>query len=251
MDHNNRLPLYVQLKLWVIDQIESGLFTSGNKIPTEHSLSKMHNISRPTVRQALAELVKEGYLMKKRGLGTFVSTPLFTGDATVFRTFAEEMEIFGLSHRAKLISKKVYHASQELSKTLCINQGEEVFEVVRLRFANGNPLAIRTSIIPAKLHPGLLKENLEELYSLLAQKGVYPVRSKQTFQAVPAEKEQAELLKVMKGTPLMLWEGLVFAENDQPMEKVKAVYLGTHFRFEIEQSRQHSDLNSTMKGLIG
>ncbi|TCN21149.1 GntR family transcriptional regulator [Mesobacillus foraminis] len=242
MDQNSRLPLYIQLKMWIIKQIENEVFKSGGKIPTEHNLSEMHNISRPTVRQALSELVQEGYLTKRRGLGTFVSSPLFTGDATIFRTFAEEMEIFGFSHSAKLIDKKIYPASSSLAKSLCIEEGDEVFELVRLRYAIGKPLAIRTSIIPVKLYPNLLEENLEELYSLFAQKGIFPKRSKQTFQAVPANEKEAELLNVTEGTPLMLWEGIVFTTNELPMEKVKVVYLGSHFRFEIDQTRQQPNI---------
>jgi GntR family transcriptional regulator len=241
-DQNSRLPLYIQLKQWIIQQIEDGMYQDQEKIPPEHSLSEMHNVSRPTVRQALAELVQEGYLVKKRGIGTYVSKPLITGDASVFKTFAEEMEHLGFKSKAKLISKKIRAASKELADTLLLEQGEDVFEIVRLRLANDKPLVIRTSIIPCKLYTSLLEEDLENepLYSLLAQKGILPSRSKQTFQAVPATKEEASLLNISVGTPLMLWEGTVFAENHKPIEKAKIVYLGSQFRFNINQSRQHS-----------
>lgn len=237
IDKNSRLPLYVQLKDWIIEQIEKGQFKEGNKIPTEHKLSDMHDISRPTVRQALSELVQEGYLVKKRGLGTFVAIPTFTGEATIFRTFAEEMDLFGFEHDAKLITAKTYQAPAELADALAISPEEEVYEIVRLRLANGKPLAIRTSIIPVKLYPKLLDEDLKNLYSLFEQKGIYPTRSRQWFQAVPATNEEANLLQVAVGAPLMLWDGMVYSENEQPLEKVKVCYLGSHFRFEIEQSR--------------
>ncbi|PLR75370.1 hypothetical protein CU633_21310 [Bacillus sp. V3-13] len=242
IEQNSRLPLYVQLKLSIIKQIEQGLYKNGDKIPTEHDLSEKYNISRPTVRQALAELVQEGYLVKRRGLGTYVSNPVIIGNASVFRTFAEEMEIFGFNHSAKLISKKVYPSPKDLADTLSIDRGEEVFEIVRLRYANNKPLAIRTSIIPVRIYPNLLEEDLEVLYSLFAQKGIFPTRSKQTFQAVPATKAEAELLNISEGMPLMLWDGLVFTDNNQPLEKVKVVYLGSHFRFEIDQTREQSNV---------
>lgn len=241
LDNNSRLPLYIQLKLWIIEQIESGHFKNGSKIPTEHNLSQMHKISRPTVRQALSELVQEGHLVKKRGLGTYVSIPLITGEAKVFRTFAEEMDLFGFEHDAKVITATSYQSSRELADLLAINPGEEVYEVTRLRLANNKPMAIRTSIIPVSIYPNLLEKELKNLYSLFKEKGIYPARSKQYFQAVPATAEEASLLHVLPGAPLMLWDGIVYSENDLPIEKVKICYLGSQFRFEIEQSRDMLD----------
>jgi len=237
IDKHSRLPLYVQLKDWIIEQIEKGQFKEGGKIPTEHTLSDMHEISRPTVRQALSELVQEGYLVKKRGLGTYVAVPTFTGDANVFRTFAEEMDYLGFEHDAKVITAKTYQASVELAEALLISAKEEVYEIVRLRLANGKPMAIRTSIIPVKFFPNLLEEDLKNLYSLFEQKGIYPARSRKWFQAVSATNEEANLLQVAVGAPLLLWDGMVYTEENQPLEKVKVCYLGSHFRFEIEQTR--------------
>lgn len=241
-DQNSRLPLYIQLKLWILNQIKSGKFKAGEKIPSENYLSKLHGISRPTVRQALSELVHEGFLVKKRGLGTYVSIPQIIEDATVFRTFGEEMDMLGFMHSAKIVAKKQYSSSRELAEILSINPGDKVFEIIRLRLANEKPLAIRTSIIPSEIYPNLLEEDLQTLYPLFAKKGIYPFRSKQTFQAVPALKEEATLLNVPVGEPLMLWEGIVFSQNNKPIEKVKVYYLGSQFRFEISQYRQKTDV---------
>ncbi|MGG1600508.1 GntR family transcriptional regulator [Paenibacillus naphthalenovorans] len=244
---HNRLPLYIQLKEWIITQIETEKFKSGEKIPTEHRLSEMHEISRPTVRQALAELVQEGYLEKRRGLGTYVARPMFTGKASILRTFGEDMEMIGLNHSAKMISKKQYNASVPLANELNIEPDSPVFEIVRLRLANGTPLAIRTSIIPKAFDPELMNKDLENygLYEMLAKSNHFPSYSKQKFQAVAATKEEAELLLVKAGTPLMLWKGVVYTTNNQPIEKVKIVYLGSHFSFEIDQIRLESNVHFT------
>ncbi len=155
--------------------------------------------------------------------------------------------MIGLNHSAKMISKKQYNASVPLANELNIEPDSPVFEIVRLRLANGTPLAIRTSIIPKAFDPELMNKDLENygLYEMLAKSNHFPSYSKQKFQAVAATKEEAELLLVKAGTPLMLWKGVVYTTNNQPIEKVKIVYLGSHFSFEIDQIRLESNVHFT------
>ncbi|WP_222850463.1 GntR family transcriptional regulator [Paenibacillus tengchongensis] len=238
IDLNSKLPYYSQLKEYILNQINSGVLEKGNKIPSELDLAEQYGISRPTVRQAIGELVQEGYLVKKRGLGTFVSSPIITGNANVFTTFAEEMMASGLKHGAKLISNRIVQASDKLASELKIKYGSHVFEIVRLRLANDEPLAIRTSFIPCELYPDLLQEDLEgiPLYVLFEKRGLIANGSTQSFQAVSALPEEAELLQVEDGSPMMLCSGVAYNEKKIPIEKYKALHLGNRFRFTIEQS---------------
>lgn len=237
IDNKSKLPYYTQLKEWILHQIDNEVLNKGEKIPSEMDLAQLHGISRPTVRQAIGELVQEGYLIKKRGLGTFVSSPVITGNANVFTTFAEGMRASGLTDQAKLIHSEIIQASDKLAEDLSIIPGSNVFKIVRLRLANNEPLAIRTSLIPCKLYPELLKEDLEgvPLYDLLQRKGYTAMGSSQSFQAVGALAEEAELLQVETGTPMILWNGVAFNEKNVPIEKYKALYVGSRFRFTIEQ----------------
>ncbi|WP_138495301.1 GntR family transcriptional regulator [Paenibacillus pinistramenti] len=238
IDLNSKLPYYSQLKESILNQINSGVLAKGEKIPSELDLVEQYGISRPTVRQALGELVQEGYLIKKRGLGTFVSSPVITGNANVFRTFAEEMVASGLTHHAKLISSRMIQAPDKLAAELKIKPGSDVFEIVRLRLANDEPLAIRTSFIPCALYSDLLQEDMEgvPLYVLFQKKGIAAKGSTQSFQAVAALQEEAELLQVEQGAPMMLCRGVAYDENNVPIEKYKALHLGSRFRFTVEQS---------------
>jgi GntR family transcriptional regulator len=240
INSHSKIPYYMQLKDIIVEMIDSGIFKRGEQIPTENELAAQHGISRPTVRQALGELVQEGYLLKKRGLGTFVSNPVFSGDASTFTTFAEEMAATGLQHRAKVVRKTMLNATERIAQDLGIKPSAQVYEIVRVRMANDEPLVIRTSIIPCHLYPLLLEEDLETvaLYDTLAKKGIVPYRSKQSFQAVGANHEEAHLLQIPLGAPLILWTGIVFSENDMPIEKVRALYSGSRFRFTIDQKRE-------------
>jgi len=238
IDFNSRIPFYLQLKELLLKDIEGGVYKSGDKIPTEFELCDAYQISRPTVRQAVDELVREGYLVRKRRLGTFVSPRVFTKAATIFRTFAEEISEKGLPHSAKLIKKEIVKASEELAKILKVNPGDPLFHIVRLRLADNEPLVIRDSIIPCYLDEDLFDQDLEELilYEHFGKKGYYPYRSKQTFQAVKASKEEAGLLEIQENDPLLSWDGIVFLEGDIPLEKVQVLYVGSRFCFEIDQT---------------
>lgn len=236
---NSKLPYYYQLKDYLIEQIEKGIYKQGEKIPSENELVQMCGISRPTVRQALNEMMQEGYLVKKRGIGTFVANHVYTGNANTFTTFAEEMTATGHNHMAKLVRAEMIEASEKVASELNIEVSSSVFEITRLRLANEEPLVIRTSIIPSHLYPNLLDEDLESipLYETMEKRGLSPTRSKQTFQAVAATEEEAKLLNVEIGAPLILWKGIVYGEQDMPIEMVRALYLGSRFRFTVDQTR--------------
>lgn len=245
IDPSSKFPLYIQLKQLILSKINQGIFEKGEKIPAEHVLAEKYQISRPTVRQALGELVQEGYLVRKRGLGTYVSLPVITGDGSVFRTFAEEMKLSGYSHSAKLILAEQQTADADTAKDLMIPEGNDVYKIVRLRLVDNKPLAIRTSLIPATIFPNLLEKDLEKntLYNLFNEVGFTPSHSTQVFQAVSASKQEALLLEINHLEPLMKTEGIVYNDDNIPFEKVKVVYIGSQFRFQIEQSRIDSSTN--------
>ncbi|UOQ84867.1 GntR family transcriptional regulator [Gracilibacillus salinarum] len=240
---NSKVPYYLQLKDWLYEQIEAEIYKKGQKLPSESELANEHGISRPTVRQALGELVQEGHLVKKRGLGTFVSSPIVKNDAQIFTTFAEEMNQTGHTHSAQLIEKRVVTATKKMASDLQIPEESDVYKFVRLRLADGEPVVVRTSYIPCQLYPDLLEEDLEKdlLYDILAKRNIHPIKSSQRFQAVGALPEEAKLLNLKEGDPLLLWNGIVFGEGGQPIEQMRAVYLG--YQFSIEQSRNNCNGN--------
>ncbi len=242
INHESKMPYYTQLKEALLGKIEKGVYAKGEKLPSEMELALQNGISRPTVRQAIAELVQEGYLEKRRGIGTFVASPLITGNAAVFKTFAEEMAAHGRQHEARIIRAHTIGASGKTAEELQVKQGGSIFEIVRLRLADGEPLVIRTSFVPSCRFPELLKKDLEKkpLYELLANNGAKPARATLWFQATAAIKEEARLLQIAEGDPLSLWNGLVYDEKNQPIEKFKAVYVGSRFRFEVKQTRSSS-----------
>lgn len=243
---NSNEPYYYQIKKDILKKIERGLYSLGDQLPSEHQLVKEYGVSRPTIRQAIVDLVNDGVVVRGRGKGTFVSQPLITSSAQIFSTFAETMKKNQTAECSRLIHAEMIPASVKMAEELQIPAGSSVFEIVRLRLGNHEPLVIRTMQIAAAKFPGFMEEDLdaEPLYSIFQRKyGVNAISAVQSFQAVAATEREAELLKIEPGAPLLLWQGITYDADRVPIERVKALYRGDRFQFKISQGRE---MNSVM-----
>ncbi len=92
IDKTSRMPLYYQLMDIIIDMIDSGELVEDDQLPSERELCEIYDISRSTVRQAIQELEKEGYIYRVHGKGTFVSKEKFRQELLEFYSFTEEMK---------------------------------------------------------------------------------------------------------------------------------------------------------------
>ncbi|MFD1459708.1 GntR family transcriptional regulator [Scopulibacillus daqui] len=239
---NSKIPLYYQIREDILHKIEQGHYNVGDQLPSELHLAEDYGVSRPTIRQAISELVQEGHLIRGRGRGTFVSQPIITDNALAFSTFEEDSNIE--YQWEKVIECRRIYVSSEIAKDLHLANDDEVFEMTVLKGNRKNCLTIRTSQIPVKLAPNLLEEkNLKDLklYKILREEyGLVPTHSKQSFQSVPAELEESSLLKVDPGSPLTLWRGVLYS-CETPMARVKTLFRGDRFRFEIAQNEGTND----------
>lgn len=234
------IPYYYQIKEDLQKKIKSSQYQIGDQLPPEQQLAQDYGVSRPTIRQAVVDLVRDGFLVRGRGKGTFVSEPIITSNAQIFTTFAETMSLKGVEQHARLIEAKKIEANEMIAKDLKIGIGEEVYEIIRLRMGNQEPLVLRTMQITAKLCPGLLKEDLvsEPLYTLFKRKyGLVPVNAIQSFRAAASTKEVADLLGILVGAPVMHWQGIVYNAKGEPIERVKSIHRGDRFNFFIQQGR--------------
>jgi GntR family transcriptional regulator len=231
-------PYYYQIREHLLKRIWSGEFPAGSQLPSESELAAAYGVSRPTIRQAVADLVQEGVLTRARGKGTFVAPPAIAADAEIFQSFAEEMSARGVRHTARLVSAQEIEATESAAADLEVRVGEPVYEVTRVRLGDGEPLVIRTLQIPARVCPGLLERDLERvpLYEVLRREtGLVASGSVQWFSAVRARKDEALLLDVEPGGPLLLWRGVTYTAEGTPLARTKALYRADRYRFRIRQ----------------
>src|SRR4051794_13946524 len=172
MLRNGPIPRYYQLKEIIRQKVTAGQWGPGLPIPSERELCEQYGISRMTARQSITELVNEGYLYREQGKGTFVAQPKITQQLSQLTGFTEDMEARAKHPAAQVLNQQMVPADADLAAILQVKPGQLLFQVQRLRLANGEPLAIETSLISFFGCEHLMEEDLvhNSLYNLLEKK---------------------------------------------------------------------------------
>jgi len=241
LDKSHPIPLYYQLAEVIREQIQAGELKPGDRIPSERELSEQAEISRMTVRQALAYLVREGILVARPGVGTFVAEPKLVYDALHLLGFTEEMVRQGEAAASRVLEQAVVPPPHAIASALQLGPGDLTVKIVRLRLSAGTPVLLETSFIPVTMCPGLERQSLEDtsLFALLEQTyGHRPVRSYQSLEAALADDYEAQLFGIKPGAAMILLRGVTSNENERPLEYFKALYRGDRVRFELESRRE-------------
>src|SRR5262249_60728269 len=153
----------------VLDLIES--LEVGDAIPSERHLAGDLGVSRLTLRAAVHDLVREGYLVRRRGAGTFVAEPKVAKGMTI-SSFSNDMRQRGLAPGSRTLELHVVPAGARLGRILHVSPAEPVIVAKRLRLADGEPMAIELLHVRESLLPGLTAPDLDEdsFYELLPRR---------------------------------------------------------------------------------
>jgi GntR family transcriptional regulator len=235
------LPLYFQLKELLRQEIESGHWQPGQRIPSEAELCQAFDISRSVVRQALRELEYQGLLYREQGKGTFVAQPKISESLMQdLSGFYEDMVAKGLTPVTKVLGQEVQPADKKIANYLQIEPGDKVIVIERLRSVGSEPINLVTTYLPYDICPDLIDEDLstQSLYALLEKKhGLELSHGRRTIEAVAANQYEAQLLGVEEGAPLILLDSVSYLRDGRPIEYFHAVHRGDRSRFEVEVVR--------------
>src|SRR5690625_50779 len=233
VDKDNQLPLYFQLKEIIKKDIEAGKLKSDEPIPSERELIEHYQISRTPVRQAINELVYEGYLIREHGKGTFVAKKKIDRMMLEYLgSFDEEMKVKGFINKTKVLSKREVKAISIL-KEIFGSEYEKYYRIERLRFIDNEPYVIVTTFIPSVLAPNLLEEDLEQqsLYKTLTNKYNFHIDyASRMIEANLISADDAEKLEVDSVTAVQVTRTTAYLDNGKP--------------FEYSIGRHRSDLSS-------
>lgn len=254
LNKSSPVPLYYQLQEILIEAIKSGKYQEGESILPEMELSKMFQISRPTVRQAINELVNEGYLYRIKGKGTFVARSKINQNYTlILDSYNDEMSKKGLVPKTKVFEQEVINASREIADILKINENDKVIRLKRLRYAfkdfrdaqsfSDKPIVLVTTYIPLDIYPELINIDFEKesLYQILEDNNLFVKKVKREFEARKASYNEAKLLDIEENDPVHYFRTIGYLENGMPIEYSKCVYPGNRNKFIIEISREHNN----------
>jgi GntR family transcriptional regulator len=228
-------PLYLRLQERIKSAIERGDLRPLDALPGERDIAQAFQVSRVTVRKALAFLVESGVLRQRQGSGTFVASPPQRVEQALSRltSFSEDMRLRGLSPTVQWLVREVSLASPREAMRLSISPSERVSRLKRLRLGGGTPMAIELATVPTRFlpDPALVTDSL---YSVLEERGVRPVRALQRLSAANLSADDAALLDVAPGAAALAIDRLAFLENGTPVEFTLSWYRGDAYDFVAE-----------------
>jgi GntR family transcriptional regulator len=231
------IPIYYQIKQTIRDWIINKEFNPGDKIPSENELAEKFSVSRLTVRQAISQLAQEGFLLSRRGEGTFV-----TNNQTLIDSFGLEFGGFmdDLFHQVsqvktrsvnikKIIAPKLVNEKLELKE-----QNEEVILIKRIRLLNNKIFSYTINYLPMNIG---LKIDERELYKkpllriMEENLGIHFVEAFQIIQASFANQEVAEKLEISLGSPILYLERIMYTTRRKPVEFVQSSHRGDLYKY--------------------
>lgn len=221
--------LYQVIEMDILDKIQNGTYAEGTLIPKEIELVEIYNVSRPTVRQAIFNLVQRGYLKRVKRLGTIVQAPMIDQEFThVIESFTSEMQRKGLKPRTIVLSFKKVTADDEISTHLGIKRNALVYKLVRLRYTDDKPIVLVTTYIPVKRFPDLDLYDFSDksLYAIFHECNIPIKRIKRYLNVILADETTADLLDTNEGAPLFYFRSIGSTENEEIIEYSISKYRG-------------------------
>jgi len=219
----------------VLELIEA--LTPGDSIPSERQLTVDLGVSRLTVRAALDDLVREGYLIRRRGAGTFVNEPKVAKQGLTISSFSDDMRERGMTPGSRTLELQLVPAGARLGRILHVSPSEPVVAVKRLRLADGEPMAVELLHVRESLVPGLSAADLEtnSFYDLLASRyDVEIVGGSQTVEPTVTNEEESNALGVPLHSPALLFERVTRSAAGDVVEFTSSTYRGDRYRLVSE-----------------
>lgn len=222
-------PRYLRLAGALSRLIETEVFLPGDAVPSERDLAQLTGYARVTVRNAIDELIRSGALSRRHGSGTFVASRM-EQPLSVLASFSTDIENRGGRPGSIWLSKELARPKPQESMALGLGPSDAVVRLIRVRTADGEPLAIECAVVPATIlpSPDLIETSL---YAALAQRGAAPAHGVQRIHAGLATADEAKHLGIPAGSALLRIERRAFLGNGKPVEFTLSAYRGDRYDF--------------------
>ena len=230
--------LYVQIQRDLRTKIETGQWSIGAKIPPEPELQRTYNASRGTVRRAVDELARQGYVVKKPGKGTFVRSTSPILQKSELASFTQQLTARGLTPTTRLLSAgriRAAEAKGRVREAFGLTSEAEVIHIRRLRLGDGVPLAIQSVYLLPDLCPGILEEDLSHLFRLYENRYRVQVNvADEMIRVGRAAEDEAALLEIALGDPVVIRDRVSLTQDREPFEVLHSVDRSDRFQYRYQ-----------------
>ena len=242
IDRSSPVPYYHQLKELLREEITSGHWPAGTRIPSEPELCRLVDVSRTVVRQALGDLEHDGLLRRRKGLGTFVAEPKIHERLVQSLTgFHDDMLAQGRTPRTRVLDQRVAPAPARVAQQLGLPPDAPVVMIERVRSVDADPMVHVTTYLPHALVPGLDQVEFTDrsLYRTLSERYGHVIeRGRRLLESVAAADPHAALLGVEPGDPLLLLRSVTYLPDGRAIEYYEARHRGDRTVLEVELVRK-------------
>ena len=236
------VPLHYQIREQISLAISGGRLVPGDLLPPEEDLAAQASVSRTTIRQALAALVHEGLIERKRGKGSWVVEPRIDQQLTELTGFVEDMLSHGLEPEARVLSTEVVSADIIVAGELGIPEGAGAVRIERVRLADRRPILFDVSHLPLEIGQRVINEDLRKrpIFEILEDLGIALNEANYHIRAVAAEVPMATHLRVRRGTPLLMIERTTYSRDGAPVDYENLYYRADRMTFSLRLKRRES-----------
>lgn len=240
------VPIYHQLQSILRQQIKDGMFPPDRPMPSEMQLSGLYGVSRVTVRRALEVLEQEGMILRRHGVGTFV-TPIERGNSAsagpVISGDVGNLISMGMATTAVLLDfQQDMSPPPRVLQALSLQPDDTVLKLVRLRSHNNKTLSVSTVYLPHSVSHLAARHLLDDrpVIHMLEEGGVRPYRAEQTMSAVPADDRVAKWLGIAVASPVMRLTRTIFNDQGDPLEHYIGLYNPDNYEYHLMLTRDNS-----------
>ncbi len=236
-------PLYLQLRDTLLRRIQAGDYGAHQRLPSERELSQQFQVSRITVRQALADLAQNGHVYTRVGKGTYVSDPSLHKPLGSLFGFSESVLQHGRKPSSKTLESRLIAAPDDLADRLQVAPGEPLVRLHRLRLVDDVPIALELTHLPHAACPGLIQRMTHNasLYAVLEEcYGLWMSFAEITLGAALTDPDESRLLRLSPSSAVLRSEQTSFVQDGRPMEFTRATYRGDGYHFNAALFRARS-----------
>lgn len=238
MIRSDQRPLYLQVIDRIKEDIDKGVYVTGERLPSEFQLSKKLGVSRATLREALRMLEDENVIVRRHGVGTFINAkPLFSSGIEELFSVTDMIRRGKKKPGTNYLSTTVEKASEEDQRRFLDDHLNELAVIERVRTADGEPVVYCLDKVPSNHLPENMNQEVQSIFVQLEQSGTSIAYAMTQIEPIGYHEKVSEILDCEPETALLVLKQMHYNDQDQPVLYSINYFRADKFKFHVLRKR--------------